>query len=87
MSTGKRKADFEDDKLLSRSSIQFATRSDRGILSVFFDATNGIRWKTKHNWISDTDISHRSGITVNDENSVTAIYLPNNRLSGVYSQS
>jgi Leucine-rich repeat (LRR) protein len=61
----------------------------RGVLSSFYQATGGDKWKSKENWMTNTNICTWEGITCNQENSssdgtmqVKSLELPSNNLVG-----
>jgi len=56
--------------------------SHRDILEKLHEATNGGGWQVATNWLSDAPLDDWHGVTA-DSDTVTAIALPNNGLSGV----
>ena len=55
---------------------------DRGVLTVFFQATEGDRWYVTDNWLTGAPLGEWHGITTNAEDRVSIVDLTSNRLSG-----
>lgn len=55
--------------------------TDRDVLVALYNATNGINWRTRTNWLSDNDLSTWYGVTTSN-NRVTSLDLEENNLTG-----
>jgi hypothetical protein len=51
-------------------------------LTAFYDSTGGANWDDNDGWLGEKDECDWYGITCNDSSLVTAIDLPNNKLTG-----
>jgi len=56
--------------------------SDRGALSVLYQATGGANWTRSDNWLTDAPLSAWYGVTTDAGGRVTELRLPNIGLSG-----
>ena len=59
-----------------------AAPSDREILEILYDVTDGPNWTKNQNWIADAPLGEWHGIEVDDEGRVTGISFVANRLKG-----
>ena len=59
-----------------------ASQSDREILEIFYNATDGPNWTNSRNWLSDRPIREWYGVTADTLDRVTALDLKNNALGG-----
>ena len=56
--------------------------SDRDILALLYNATDGPNWRESANWLSDRPLSEWYGVSTNEGGHVTHLDMFNNRLSG-----
>jgi len=73
------------------NALEHTEKLQRFVLAVLFYSTNMIpsvhvedpkAWKVADNWMSDADSCDWMGVECNEDNSIIAIYLEQNRLSG-----
>ena len=57
-------------------------RSERDILTAFFNATGGENWKHNDNWLSDRPLKDWHGVDADPDGRVTGIHLNKNNLTG-----
>lgn len=55
---------------------------DRAALVRFYEATGGPQWKRNTNWLSDLTLDEWYGVTVDEDERVTRLELPDNNLTG-----
>ena len=55
---------------------------DRAALVEFYSATDGKKWRTKTNWLSDRPVREWHGVTNDADGRVTGLYLSLNQLTG-----
>ena len=55
--------------------------ADRDVLVVLYNATDGVNWTNRTNWLSDSDLSTWHGITISNEQ-IISLDLANNNLTG-----
>ncbi len=55
---------------------------DRAALVEFYSATDGKKWRTKTNWLSDRPVREWHGVTNDADGRVTGLYLSRNQLTG-----
>ena len=58
------------------------TVPDREILEALYSATNGTNWSQRTNWLSDRPLGDWHGVTVDTDQRVTRLRLPENGLRG-----
>ena len=79
-------ADFRDwlDAVPSHEGTgeECAQSSDREILEIFYDVTDGPNWTNSENWNTDAPLSEWHGIDIDDRGRVSGISLLANRLNG-----
>ena len=56
--------------------------TQREILTMFYEATNGDRWHENRNWVSDLPIEQWYGVTTDNDGQVFALGLGSNGLQG-----
>ncbi|MYG80785.1 MAG: hypothetical protein F4187_02960 [Gemmatimonadetes bacterium] len=56
--------------------------SQREILTLFYEATNGATWENNHNWLSDLSIGQWHGVHTDNDGQVTGLALQSNGLQG-----
>jgi len=61
-----------------------AASTQRGILWVLYEATDGPNWLSSDGWLSDAPLEEWYGISVDSAEAVTALTLPANGLSGPF---
>ena len=61
---------------------QTPPETDREALVALYNATGGPYWDRNDNWLSDVPISEWEGVTTDDNDSVTSLFLGDNQLSG-----
>ena len=59
-----------------------STSTDRNILEIFYNATDGDNWTNNTNWLSNRPVGEWYGVTTDDSGNVTRLILDSNRLSG-----
>ena len=59
-----------------------STLTDREILEILYNATDGDNWNNNTNWLSDIPIGEWHGVTTDEEGRVTRLGLEHNQLSG-----
>ena len=59
-----------------------AVMTEREILQLLFDATNGRTWHSTQNWYTNAHVCEWFGISCDDANSVVSIVLGSNNLQG-----
>ena len=57
-------------------------KSDRDILALLYNATDGPNWRESANWLSDRPLHEWYGVSTNERGHVTHLDMFNNRLSG-----
>jgi len=55
---------------------------DRGVLSTFYEATEGDGWRANRNWLTTAPLGEWYGVDTNEDGRVSVIDLGFNRLSG-----
>lgn len=60
-----------------RSMCTGSVEGDRAALDAFYEATNGSRWRNNNGW-TNSDLSSRYGVTVNDKGRVIKLVLRKN---------
>ena len=61
---------------------QTVPETDRAVLVALFNATDGLNWRFKDNWLSDAPIREWAWVTTDDNGRVTRLNLSYKRLSG-----
>ena len=56
--------------------------TDREVLEVLYEATNGPNWRNRTNWLSDLPLSEWVGVETDSSGRVTSLSLRDNQLSG-----
>ena len=56
--------------------------SQREILTLFYEATNGARWEDNRNWLSDQPIGRWAGVYTDNDGQVIELWLVSNGLQG-----
>ena len=56
--------------------------ADRDVLVTLYNATDGLRWRNRTNWLSNQPMREWHGVTTGDEGRITELHLGNNQLSG-----
>ena len=56
--------------------------TDRQVLELLYDETNGPDWIKRSNWLSDMPLSDWSGVVTNENGQIRALNLQDNNLSG-----
>ena len=56
--------------------------TDREVLRDFYHATGGANWTNSANWLSNKPLAEWHGVTVNEQDEVTALVLDGNNLTG-----
>ena len=56
--------------------------TDREILTVLYQATDGPNWTISENWLTDAPLGEWYGVGVNEEEQVVRLVLRNNKLKG-----
>ena len=56
--------------------------ADRDVLVRFYNATDGLRWRNRTNWLSNQPMREWHGVTTGDEGRITELHLESNQLSG-----
>ena len=64
------------------ASAQDSVESDRAVLVVLYNATDGPNWTDNTHWLSNEPLSEWRGVRVNDDGRVTLLSLRSNRLTG-----
>ena len=59
-----------------------SAETDRTVLELFYDRTEGGKWKNRENWIKDAPLGEWYGITTNAQGRVTHIEFWNNTIRG-----
>ena len=59
-----------------------APLSDRDILFVLYDATDGPNWQRNNNWLTDAPLGEWWGVSVNDDGRVVSLGSTSNDLTG-----
>ena len=72
----------DDTRERQGDSIRLSSPSDRAILVVLYNATDGDNWVDNENWLSDKPIQDWYGVTTTSSGRVTALGLRGNLLSG-----
>ena len=56
--------------------------TDRDILAIFYESTNGPNWVKRYNWLSDRPLGEWFGVTTDSYGRVTKVRLLSNNLTG-----
>ena len=56
--------------------------SDRNALTALYNATDGLNWTSKTNWLSDGSLGEWYGVTTDANGRVISLYLHGNQLTG-----
>ena len=64
------------------TGIECEPLTDREILEVFFDATNGPDWTERGNWLTEAPLGEWHGVQADDRGRVVELDLYRNRLNG-----
>ena len=64
------------------TDLSCAPLTEREVVTIFFEETDGNAWREGENWLSDAPLNDWHGVTVDQDGRVTSIDLASNRLSG-----
>ncbi len=64
------------------TGAECAPLSDREVLVVLYEATDGPNWTNSENWLTDAPLAQWHGVRVDREGRVTRLRLPENGLAG-----
>ena len=59
-----------------------SSSSDRVVLTVLYNATDGPNWSNNHNWLTDAPLEEWYGIVTDGNNQVVHLHLSDNSLEG-----
>ena len=65
------------------TGVKCASLTDRDVLTILFEATDGQNWQSNRNWLSDRPLRNWYGVRVDVQGRVRELNLKRNRLSGV----
>ncbi|MDE2794551.1 MAG: Ig-like domain-containing protein [Gemmatimonadota bacterium] len=64
------------------TGVECAPLSDRTVLEVFYEATDGDNWATNSGWMTNRPLGDWHGVNVDEEGRVTRLSLGSNNLAG-----
>ena len=67
---------------LPRIPTETNPSTDRAVLSLFYETTNGTSWENSTNWLSDAPLDHWYGVDVDTAGRVTGLQVWGNDLRG-----
>ena len=69
-------------RLHAGTGARCAPLSDRDVLDILYDATDGASWTNSDNWLTDAPLGERFGVRVDGEGRVVTLHLTGNNLIG-----
>ncbi len=63
--------------------VECPPSEDRKILSLLYEATDGVNWTQQDGWLTDASLDQWYGVETDEDGQVTALMLPENGLKGI----